>query len=94
MPHYSHDAANTVIGSKTIEDTDIGGKIGATVHATETEKHHRFYDTTCWSRELWNESSGHPALLQQLPELPDVGNAAGGSRAKQAQREILKVWES
>jgi hypothetical protein len=50
----------------------------------EEEEDEHLYHTTGWTRELWIESLGLPAVLPPPEEQKDVKTAIGAARAKQA----------
>ena len=52
----------------------------------EDEEDEHLYHTQGWSRELWIESLGMPAVLPPPEEEKDVKTAIGAARAKQARR--------
>ncbi len=52
----------------------------------EDEEDEHLYHTTGWSRELWLQSLGLPAMLPPPEEKKDVKTAIGAARAKQARR--------
>ena len=54
----------------------------------EQEDEHLFH-TMGWSRELWIESLGLPAVLPPPEEERDVKSAIGADRARQARKEML-----
>ena len=55
----------------------------------EEEEDEHLYHTTGWTRELWIESLGLPAVLPPPEEEKDVKTAIGAARAKQARKEML-----
>jgi ferritin-like metal-binding protein YciE len=55
----------------------------------EDEEDEHLYHTTGWSRELWIESLGLPAVLPPPEEEKHVKTAIGAARAKQARKEML-----
>lgn len=54
----------------------------------EDEEHH-LYHTKGWSRELWIESLGFPAVLPPPEEIKDVETAIGAARAQQSREKML-----
>ena len=54
----------------------------------EDEDHHLFH-TTGWTRELWIDSLGFPAVLPPPEEVRKVETAIGASRAEQARKQML-----
>lgn len=55
----------------------------------EEEEDEHLYHTTGWTRELWIESLGLPAVLPPPEEEKDVKTAIGAARAKQARGDML-----
>jgi hypothetical protein len=54
----------------------------------EDEEDEHLYHTTGWTRELWIESLGMPAVLPPPEEEKHVKTAIGAARAKQAREEM------
>ncbi len=55
----------------------------------EEEEDEHLYHTTGWTRELWIESLGMPAVLPPPEEEKDVKTAIGAARAKHARADML-----
>lgn len=55
----------------------------------EEEEDEHLYHTMGWSRELWIESLGMPAVLPPPEEQKKVKTAIGASRAEQARDEMV-----
>jgi hypothetical protein len=55
----------------------------------EEEEDEHLYHTAGWTRELWIESLGLPAVLPPPEEEKDVKTAIGAARAKHARTEML-----
>jgi len=55
----------------------------------EDEEDEHLYHTTGWTRELWIESLGMPAVLPPPEEVKNVETAIGAARAKQARGGML-----
>lgn len=53
-----------------------------------SEDHH-LYHTTGWTRELWIQALGFPAVLPPPEEVKQVETAIGASRAEQAREQVL-----
>ena len=51
----------------------------------EDEEDEHLYHSMGWSRELWIESLGLPAVLPPPEEKQDVKTAAGAAQAKKSQ---------
>jgi hypothetical protein len=59
------------------------------VEQVEKEEDEHLYHTTGWTRELWIESLGLPAVIPPPEEEKDVKTAIGAARAKQSRQEML-----
>lgn len=57
--------------------------------AVEQDEDHHLYHTTGWTRELWIQSLGFPAVLPPPEEVKQVETAIGASRAEQARDTML-----
>ena len=55
----------------------------------EEEEDEHLYHTMGWSRELWMDYLGMPAVLPPPEETKDVKTAIGAARAKQSRSEML-----
>jgi len=55
----------------------------------ENEEDEHLYHTSGWSRELWIQSLGLPAVIPPPEEEKDVKTAIGAARAKQSRKEML-----
>jgi rubrerythrin len=71
----------------------VKGEEGKTLKAAheevEEEEDEHLYHTTGWTRELWIESLGLPAVLPPPEEEKDVKTAIGAARAKHARAGML-----
>ena len=57
--------------------------------AVEEDEDHHLYHTTGWTRELWIQALGFPAVLPPPEEVKQVETAIGASRAEQARDQML-----
>lgn len=57
--------------------------------AVEEDEDHHLYHTTGWTRELWIQALGFPAVLPPPEEVKNVETAIGASRAEQARDTML-----
>lgn len=57
--------------------------------AVEEDEDHHLYHTTGWTRELWIQALGFPAVLPPPEEIKNVETAIGASRAEQARAQML-----
>ncbi len=55
----------------------------------EEEEDEHLYHTTGWTRELWIEALGMPAVLPPPEEEKEVKTAIGAARAKHARKDML-----
>jgi rubrerythrin len=55
----------------------------------EDQEDEHLYHSTGWTRELWIQSLGMPAVLPPPEEEKEVKTAIGAARAKQARKEML-----
>ena len=55
----------------------------------EAEEDEHLYHSTGWSRELWIESLGLPAVLPPPEEERDVKTAIGAARARKSRKDLL-----
>ena len=63
--------------------------LGAAVAEVEDEEDEHLYHTAGWSRELWLESLGLPAVLPPPEEKKDVKTAIGAAKAKASRQKLL-----
>ena len=57
---------------------------------SRTQEDEHLYHTTGWSRELWIEALGMPAVLPPPEEEKDVKTAIGAARARTRARRCCK----
>jgi hypothetical protein len=55
----------------------------------EEEEDEHLYHTTGWTRELWIDALGMPAVLPPPEEEKEVKTAIGAARAKRARKDML-----
>jgi ferritin-like metal-binding protein YciE len=56
----------------------------------EEEEDEHYYHTMGWTRELWLQGLGVPAVVPPPEEEKDVHTMIGAARAKQSRRQMLK----
>ena len=79
-----------LIGQVAKKATGEGGKALKEAHdVVEPEEDEHLYHTTGWTRELWIDSLGIPAVLPPPEEEKDVKTAIGAARAKQDRGSML-----
>lgn len=86
------DHANWELIGKVAEHStgDMARVLKQAHEAVETDEDHHLYHTKGWSRELWLQSLGIPAVLPPPEEVKQVETAIGASRAEQARDSMLK----
>lgn len=84
------DHQNWELIGKVAEQGGPGADIlQAAFDAVEQDEDHHLYHTMGWSRELWIQSLGMPAVLPPPEEQKKVETAIGASRAEQAREDYL-----
>jgi rubrerythrin len=61
----------------------------AAYEQVEDDEDHHLYHTTGWTRELWIESLGFPAVLPPPEEIKQVETAIGAARAEQQRGKLM-----
>jgi rubrerythrin len=98
-------AAECVVHAETKDHLDwelmgmlagkVKGEIGQALREAhkqvEDQEDEHLYHTAGWSRELWIQSLGLPAVLPPPEEEKDVKTAIGAARAKQERRRMKKA---
>ncbi|MGB0135157.1 hypothetical protein [Dokdonella sp.] len=69
---------------------DVARVLKKAYEAVEEDEDHHLYHTTGWTRELWIDSLGFPAVLPPPEEVKNVETAIGASRAEHARESMLK----
>jgi hypothetical protein len=75
------------LGKKT--KGDLGNAFRDAHDEVEDQEDEHLYHTRGWSRELWIEALGMPAVLPPPEEEKSVKSAIGAERAKNARSEML-----
>jgi hypothetical protein len=68
---------------------DVAKALKEAHEEVEDEEDEHLYHSTGWSRELWIESLGMPAVLPPPEEVKKVETAIGAARAAQARSDML-----
>jgi hypothetical protein len=71
------------------EKGEVAKAMKAAHEEVEEQEDEHLYHTTGWTRELWIESLGMPAVLPPPEEEKDVKTAIGAARAKHARASML-----
>jgi hypothetical protein len=81
-----------LVGMLASKVPDEAGKaLKAAYGQVEEQEDEHLYHTTGWTRELWIESLGMPAVLPPPEEEKDVKTAIGAARAKKARSQMRKA---
>jgi hypothetical protein len=67
-----------------------GSALKAAYDEVEDEEDEHLYHTAGWTRELWIQALGMPAVVPPPEEEKDVKTAVGAARAKSARKKMLK----
>jgi len=79
-----------LIGELAKKEKGDSGKALKEAHAeVDEEEDEHLYHTMGWTRELWIESLGMPAVLPPPEEEKDVKTAIGAARAKHARSSMI-----
>lgn len=68
---------------------EIAKALKAAHEEVEDQEDEHLYQTTGWTRELWFESLGLPAVLPPPEEVKEVKTAIGAARAEKARAQML-----
>jgi rubrerythrin len=79
-----------LLGEVAKKVTGPNGKALKEAHKeVEEQEDEHLYHSTGWSRELWIQALGMPAVLPPPEEEKEVKTAIGAARAKNARKEML-----
>jgi len=84
--HLNWELIGEVAKKETGEDAKT---LKAAHEEVESEEDEHLYHTTGWTRELWIDSLGMPAVLPPPEEEKDVKTAIGAARAKHARTDMI-----
>jgi hypothetical protein len=74
--------------AKAIDD-ERGTQLSETRQEIEPEEDHHLYHTKGWTRELWLDSLGLPAILPPPEEVQNVSTAVGAAKAAASREQML-----
>jgi rubrerythrin len=86
--HLNWELIGTVAEKAT---GDVKEALTAACEAVEDQEDEHLYHSTGWTRELWIESLGIPAVLPPPEEQKHVKTAIGAARAKGARDDMKKA---
>lgn len=75
--------------AKQSSDAKVSDVLQQAYEAVATDEAHHLFHTQGWSRELWIQALGLPAVLPPPEELKEVETAIGASRAEQQRQKLL-----
>lgn len=79
-----------LIGHIANHSTTDSAKVLKSAHeAVEKDEDHHLYHTTGWTRELWIQSLGFPAMLPPPEEVKNVESKMQAARAEQARDRMM-----
>lgn len=78
-----------LIGKIVEQGGELAKVLEPAYKAVESDEDHHLYHTMGWSRELWIQSLGMPAVLPPPEEVKNVETAIGASRAEQSRDSML-----
>lgn len=85
--HANWELIGKVAGQLT---GDTAALLQQAYEAVEKDEDHHLYHTKGWSRELWLQSLGIPAVLPPPEEVKQVETAIGAARAEQSRDRMRK----
>lgn len=86
--HLNWSLIGELVKNSTTEDT---AALKEAHDQVEPEEDEHLYHTQGWTRELWIETLGMPAVLPPPEETHDVKNAIEAARAKQSRQQKTKT---
>jgi hypothetical protein len=85
------DHLNWELIGELVKNSAVGNEALTEAHdQVEPEEDEHLYHTQGWTRELWIEALGMPAVLPPPEEEQDVKNAIEAARAKQTRQRAAK----
>jgi rubrerythrin len=84
--HLNWELLAQVVEKSKGEDRQV---LKEALEQVEEQEDEHLYHTKGWSRELWIQSLGMPAVIPPPEEEKQVKTAIGAARAKQARKEML-----
>ena len=83
--------ANWELIGKLVEDTkgETASALREAYGQVEEQEDHHLYHTMGWTRELWIESLGLPAVLPPPEAVKMVSTKIGAARAEQSREQML-----
>jgi len=84
--HMNWELIGHVAKNATGDDAKV---LLAAYEDVEDDEDHHLYHTTGWTRELWIDSLGFPAVLPPPEEIKQVETAIGAARAEQERGKLM-----
>jgi rubrerythrin len=87
--HMNWELLGAILEERGALDPDLRERLKSACAEVEAQEDEHVYHTTGWTRELWIQSLGLPAVLPPPEEEKDVKTAIGAARAKKARKDLL-----
>jgi rubrerythrin len=89
--HLNWELIGEIVEKLTGEEKKVLSEI---LEEVEEEEDEHYYHTMGWTRELWLQGLGLPAVVPPPEEEKDVHTMIGAARAKQSRRQMLRGKKS
>jgi rubrerythrin len=86
--HLNWELIGSLLEHRSVS-TEVKKVLKEAFSEVEDQEDEHLYHTTGWTRELWIQSLGMPAVLPPPEEEKEVKTAIGAARAKKARKELL-----
>jgi hypothetical protein len=87
--HLNWELLGVLIEQRGAISAEMKKAVKEAFEQVEEQEDEHLYHTTGWTRELWIQSLGLPAVLPPPEEEKEVKTAIGAARAKKARKELL-----
>jgi rubrerythrin len=87
--HMNWELLGAILEERGSLDPDLRELLKSAHAEVEEQEDEHLYHTTGWTRELWIQSLGLPAVLPPPEEEKEVKTAIGAARAKKARKDLL-----
>jgi hypothetical protein len=87
--HLNWELLGELLKQRGALGSEMRDALKAAFEEVEEQEDEHLYHTTGWTRELWIQALGMPAVLPPPEEEKEVKTAIGAARAKKARKELL-----
>jgi hypothetical protein len=87
--HLNWELLGALLQERGSLEPEMREALKAAFEEVEEQEDEHLYHTTGWTRELWIQTLGMPAVLPPPEEEKEVKTAIGAARAKKARKELL-----